>query len=47
MPEFSAKDIAADETQIEPEDNDDFDDMDEDFNDVPDFLKDEEYEEYK
>lgn len=47
VPEFSAKDIAADETQIEPENNDDFDDMDEDFNDVPDFLKDEEYEEYK
>lgn len=47
VPEFSAKDIAADETQIEPENNDDFDDMDEDFNDVPEFLKDEEYEEYK
>ena len=47
MPEFSAKDIASIDAQIEPEDNDDFDDMDEDFNDVPDFLKDEEYEEYK
>ena len=47
VPEFSAKDIASIDAQSEPENNDDFDDMDEDFNDVPDFLKDEEYEEYK
>ena len=43
LPEFSAEAAADEEQSVEPSDADNFDDFDE----IPDFLKDEDIKEYK